>query len=139
VARVLIVGCGCRGGELAAALLNAGHAVRGTTRRPERAEEIAALGAEAAVADPNLLGTIMPLLQGTSVVCWLAPGARLESLAAKLVDTHVRGFVCEAPHAELATRYRATYHMPAAAIEADPADHAAWTAAAVRAVGSVLS
>ena len=35
MARVLIVGCGCRGQALAAALLEDGHAVRGTTRSAE--------------------------------------------------------------------------------------------------------
>ena len=32
MARILIVPCGCRGRALAAELLGAGHAVRGTTR-----------------------------------------------------------------------------------------------------------
>jgi Trk K+ transport system NAD-binding subunit len=40
LARVLIVGCGCRGVVLARSLLADGHAVRGTTRRPERAAVI---------------------------------------------------------------------------------------------------
>ena len=38
VARVLIVGCGCRGQALARELRAAGHAVRGTTRDPARAD-----------------------------------------------------------------------------------------------------
>ena len=139
MARVLIVGCGCRGGELAAALLDSGHAVRATTRRRERASEIDALGAEGAVADPDRLGTLMPLLHGTTVVCWLVGGERLESLATKLVDTHVRGFVCEAGQAGLAERFAETYRMPTAAIRADPADHEAWLAGALAAVDSLLS
>ena len=119
MARVLIVGCGCRGGELARELLERGHAVRGTSRRPERAEEIGALGAEGVVADPDRLGTLMPHLHGTAVVCWLAPVERLPSLAAKLVDTHVRGFVCDAAGADLADRFAQTYAMPTAVIGRD--------------------
>ena len=46
MARVLIVGCGCRGRALAADLRGAGHAVRGTTRDPGRTAAIAAAGAE---------------------------------------------------------------------------------------------
>jgi 3-hydroxyisobutyrate dehydrogenase-like beta-hydroxyacid dehydrogenase len=46
LARVLIVPCGCRGRELAAGLVAAGYAVRGTTRDAANAEAIAAAGAE---------------------------------------------------------------------------------------------
>ena len=37
---MLIVGCGCRGRALAADLIAAGQAVRGTTRDPGRIEQI---------------------------------------------------------------------------------------------------
>src|SRR5919204_1401335 len=102
MARVLIVGCGCRGRELAAALRAEGHRVRGTTRREEGVEAIEATGAEAAVADPDRLSTLLPLIEGVSVVCWLmgtavaAPevigaihGSRLSTLLHRLVDTPV--------------------------------------------------
>jgi len=46
VARVLIVGCGCRGQALAGALVAAGHAVRGTTRALARLADIEASGAQ---------------------------------------------------------------------------------------------
>jgi 3-hydroxyisobutyrate dehydrogenase-like beta-hydroxyacid dehydrogenase len=46
VARILIVGCGCRGQGLARDLRAAGHAVRGTTRDPGKLAAIAATGAE---------------------------------------------------------------------------------------------
>ena len=46
MARVLIVGCGCRGQELARGLRAAGHAVRGTTRDASGLETIEAAGAE---------------------------------------------------------------------------------------------
>ena len=86
-----------------------GHSVRGTTRAAEGALQIEAAGAEAAVADPDRLGTILPLLEGVSVVCWLLGsaageaesvaalhGPRLRSLQEKLVDSGVRGLVYEA-------------------------------------------
>src|SRR5213078_1435393 len=86
-----------------------GHAVRGTTRRAARVAEIEASGAQAAIADPNRLGTLLPELEGLAAICWLMGsavgepeliaalhGPRLESLLEKLVDTPVRGFVYEA-------------------------------------------
>ena len=58
MARVLIVGCGCRGRALAEDLRAAGHAVRGTTRDPARAAAIAAAGAEPYVGDPDRIGSL---------------------------------------------------------------------------------
>jgi uncharacterized protein YbjT (DUF2867 family) len=103
VARVLIVGCGCRGRALARELVAAGHAVRGTTRDRANAEAIAAAGAEPYIGDPDRIGTLMDALAGVTVVCWLmgtvaAPelhGPRLRMLFEKLVDTPVRGVVYE--------------------------------------------
>jgi putative NAD(P)-binding protein len=104
VARVLIVGCGCRGRELARDLAAAGLAVRGTTRDAARAEAIAATGAEPYVGDPDRIGTLMEALSGVTIVCWLLGtvpdedlhGPRLRMLFEKLVDTPVRGVVYEA-------------------------------------------
>jgi hypothetical protein len=104
VARVLIVGCGCRGMALARDLVAAGPAARGTTRDPARAEAIAATGAEPYVGDPDRIGTLMEALRGVTIVCWLLGtvadadlhGPRLRMLFEKLVDTHVRGVVYEA-------------------------------------------
>jgi len=103
VARVLIVGCGCRGQGLARSLVAAGHTVRGTTRSPARADAIAAAGAEPYVGDPDRIGTLMEALVGVTVVCWLLGrvgdpdlhGGRLRMLFEKLVDTPVRGVVYE--------------------------------------------
>src|SRR6478672_6679865 len=106
MARVLIVGCGCRGQALSRRLVDAGHAVRGTTRDPGRVAEIEAAGAEAVTADPDRLATLMGAIEGTSVVCWLMGtadgerarelhGPRLESMLEHIVDTHVRGLVYE--------------------------------------------
>jgi nucleoside-diphosphate-sugar epimerase len=159
VARVLIVGCGCRGAALARELTDAGHAVRGTTRDPSRAAEIEAAGAEAVVADPDRLGTIMAQLGGITVVCWLMGsatgetaaalhGPRLRTLLERLVDTPVRGVVYEgagsvdpavlAAGAAAVREAAATWRIPVGIVDADPADHAAWLAAATAAVGRLL-
>jgi hypothetical protein len=103
VARVLIVGCGCRGQALARELVAAGHAVRGTTRFEDRTAAIAEAGAEPYVGDPDRIGTLMGALAGVTVVCWLLGhladpdlhGGRLRMLFEKLVDTPVRGVVYE--------------------------------------------
>ena len=71
MARVLIVGCGCRGQALARDLRAAGHAVRGTTRDPGKAAAIAATGAEPYVGDPDRVATLMEALTGVTIVCWL--------------------------------------------------------------------
>jgi uncharacterized protein YbjT (DUF2867 family) len=128
VARVLIVPCGCRGRELAAALVAAGYAVRGTTRDPANAEAIAAAGAEPYVGDPDRIGTLMDALAGVTVVCWLfgavpdtdLHGGRLRMLFEKLVDTPVRGVVYERalPEGEAIARDAAErWRIPVAVID----------------------
>jgi uncharacterized protein YbjT (DUF2867 family) len=158
VARVLIVGCGCRGRRLAAALVAEGHAVRGTTRDGASVEQIQALGAQAAVADPNRLATMLPHIEGVSVICWLmgsavspagVHGPRLRSLVEKLVDTPVRGFVYEAAGsaeqsrldegAAIVREAGETYRMPVEVVQEDLAEHDAWLEAAVAAVRRVLA
>jgi nucleoside-diphosphate-sugar epimerase len=159
VARVLIVGCGCRGRALARELGAAGHAVRGTTRDPAHLEGIEAAGAEAVVADPDRLGTVVQQLAGVSVVCWLMGsvdavaaadlhGPRLRTLLERLVDTPVRGLVYEAAGSvdpdllaagagavrDAAARWR----IPAEVVEEDPLDPEAWLKAATGAVGRLL-
>ncbi len=102
MARVLIIPCGCRGRELAASLVEAGHAVRGTTRG-DHVEEIRAAGAEPYVGDPDRIGTLMEALSGVTIVCWMMGTipvpelheGRLRMLWEKLVDTPVRGVVYE--------------------------------------------
>jgi nucleoside-diphosphate-sugar epimerase len=156
VARVLIVGCGCRGRSLAAGLIADGHAVRGTTRDGTRTAAIGESGAEAVVADPDRLGTLMTALAGVSAICWLMGGAdsppvngeRLQTLTERLVDTHVRGLVYEASGPagsavlgqgeEIVRRAAATWHMPVEVVSDDPADHDAWLASMRAAVGRIL-
>ena len=136
MARVLIVGCGCRGRALAAELAAAGHVVRGTTRDPAGAEAIAAAGAEPYVGDPDRIATLMEALPGVTVLCWLlgpvaAPelhGPRLRMLFEKLVDTPVRGVVYERGTAEgerLAHAAAATWHIPVEVVEGEVAAGAA--------------
>jgi uncharacterized protein YbjT (DUF2867 family) len=107
LARALIVGCGCRGRELAASLAGLGWQVRGTSRRQEGLEAISAAGFEPAAADPDRPGTVLELCRDVAVVVWLLGsadgqatwaihGPRLESLLEKLVDSPVRGFAYEA-------------------------------------------
>jgi uncharacterized protein YbjT (DUF2867 family) len=161
VARVLIVGCGCRGQALARELVAAGHAVRGTTRDPARAEAIRAAGAEPYVGDPDRIATLMEGLTGVSVVCWLMGTAtgdeekvfalhdgRLRMLWEKLVDTPVRGVVYEAAgsvseaalvRGEAVARVaHETWRIPLEYVREDPADHDAWLAAGRLAVDRLL-
>jgi uncharacterized protein YbjT (DUF2867 family) len=136
MARVLIVPCGCRGRELAAALAADGHAVRGTTRDPARAEAIRAAGAEPYVGDPDRIGTLMDALAGVTIVCWLMGGVpvpelhggRLRMLFEKLVDTPVRGVVYEGalPEGEAIARQASeTWQIPLAVLDGAPASVAA--------------
>lgn len=162
MARILIVGCGCRGRALATALAADGHAVRGTSRTDAGRAAIEAGGTEGVVADPDRLGTVLGALEGVAVVCWLMGtaagtaeglaalhGPRLQTLLEKLVDTPVRGVVYEArgtaPEdllARAAAQVEAagtTFRIPVAAIRAEPARHEAWLADALAAVASELS
>jgi nucleoside-diphosphate-sugar epimerase len=108
MARALIVGCGCRGRVLGRALIDAGWQVRGTARSPARLAEIEADGIDAAVADPDRVGTLVDLIDDVTVIFWLLGsatgeeeavaalhGPRLERMLEEIVDTPVRGFVYE--------------------------------------------
>jgi hypothetical protein len=158
LARVLIVGCGCRGRALGAALGGSGHAVRGTSRSPARVLELEEVGIEGVVADPDRLASLVPALAGVTVVFWLmgsaddssdVHGPRLRSLMEHLVDTPVRGLVYEsAGTAEAALLERGasivreaslTWHIPVEIVNADPAVREAWLEAMTAAVIRVLS
>lgn len=162
MARVLLVGCGCRGQHLARALVLSGHAVRGTSRSEARLAQIEAAGAEGVLADPDRLATLTPHLQGISVMVWLMGsakstsdgvaalhGPRLESMIEAIVDTHVRGVVYEGAGsvrrelleegAAVVERLSLTYVMPAVVVREDPAAIEPWLAAMGAAVGEALS
>jgi uncharacterized protein YbjT (DUF2867 family) len=149
VARALIVGCGCRGQELARALTGEAWLVRGTTRQPGRVVDIEAAGAEAALADPDHLGTILDQIADVTTVYWLLGsasgeadtvnalhGERLESLLARIVDTPVRRFVYEGAGAvdrmalerggRIVRAAGDRWRIPVAVLDADPAQRERW-------------
>jgi uncharacterized protein YbjT (DUF2867 family) len=130
-------------------LLEAGWAVRGTSRREEGLEPIEAAGIEPALADPDRPGTLLELVGDIAVVHWLLGsargdaeavaaihGPRLEHTMERLVDTPVRGFVYEAAGSVQpqslergATVVRAashTWRIPVEVVAADPDDPSAW-------------
>ena len=85
-------------------------------------------GFEGVVADPAVLGTLLPALHGVTVVVWMLGrvpdpdlhGPRLESMLGKLVDSGVRGFVYEeGPGADLVRDAGERWRMPVAVADAD--------------------
>lgn len=161
MARCLIIGCGCRGRSLAAALRERGHTVRGTTRDPARSDQLERAGVEPFVADPDRVATLVPAFAQVGVACVLLGSAtgtgeqlaalhsvRLEMLLEKMVDTTLRGVVYEcagdvddevlAAGAALVRRGCARWGLPYALLDATPGDWSEWTAAAAEAVDGVL-
>jgi uncharacterized protein YbjT (DUF2867 family) len=149
LARALIIGCGCRGRELGQRLLDAGWAVRGTSRRAEGLAAIEVAGIEAALADPDRVGSVLEQVGDVAVVFHLLGsaaggpealaalhGPRLERLLEKLVDTPVRGVVYEAvgtvdlgllgAGAELIRSASNIWRIPVAIVSSEPHDPAAW-------------
>jgi uncharacterized protein YbjT (DUF2867 family) len=138
VARVLIVGCGCRGQELARELVAEGHAVRGTTRDRGRFDAIAAAGAEPVRADPDRVGTLVAALDAVAVVVWLLGRAsgtpeqlaalhsdRLRAFFETVVDTVVRGVVLEPAgerDAAIAREAASTWAIPLVILEGPARD-----------------
>ena len=162
MARCLIIGCGCRGRALSRALRARGHAVRGTTRDVSRADELAAAGAEPFVGDPDRVATLAPALDHVGVACVLlgsavgSPdalaalhGTRLDMLLERMLDTTVRGVVYErvgsvgeellCSGAERIRRGCERSLIPYVLLDADPAAHDVWLAAAVAGVERVLA
>jgi uncharacterized protein YbjT (DUF2867 family) len=150
MARALIVGCGCRGRELAARLAVEGWAVRGTSRGERGLAAIEAAGIEPALADPDRPATLLELVGDVTIVHWLLGsargepellealhGSRLERFLERLVDTPVRGFVYEAAGsvvpplletgAAAVARAGETWRIPVASVASDPADAGGWT------------
>jgi 3-hydroxyisobutyrate dehydrogenase-like beta-hydroxyacid dehydrogenase len=157
----LIIGCGCRGRLLAGELRDRGHSVRGTTRDPARLADIEGVGAEAELADPDRVMTLMPALDHVSVALILlgsasgSPdeiralhGTRLEMLLTKLVDTTVRGVVYEARGrvqdevlsggVDRVRRFAERSLARVAMLTADPALPQRWVSAALATVDAVV-
>ncbi len=164
MARILIVGGGCRGRRLAGELLAGGDAVRITTRSESGRAAIEALGAECWVGTPDRLATLRGSLDRVAIACWLLGSAsgdpdelaalyttRLELFLTQAIDTTVRGLVYEpagalvppeaaAAGAEIAARLTERNRIPAAMLDsADPADVEGWVAAARAAVEGLLA
>ena len=161
MARCLIIGCGCRGTELAHGLRAAGHAVRATTRESARAQALQDSGFEAVVADPDRVATLALALDHVAVAYILLGsaagpaesvaalhGTRLDMLLSKMLDSTVRGVVYEAagsapsPVLEAgAARVRAfaeDSRVPYVLLDASPEPWAAWLAQALGAADRVL-
>jgi hypothetical protein len=161
VARCLIIGCGCRGRELARELRARGHAVRGTTRQQRQLAVIEAAGYEAHLGDPDRVATLAPALDHVSVACLLLGsaagdrdalralhGPRLDMLLTRMLDTTVRGIVYEASGsvdedvlaggAELVRRRCDASLIPYALLDADPAEPVIWLEDALTAVLGLL-
>jgi hypothetical protein len=159
--RVLLVGGGGRGLQLARVLVADGHAVRAVTRTEARRAELEAAGCECWIGDPDRIGTLRYALDNVTLVLWLLgtatgdPGAvaalhgpRLRMMLEKTTDTTVRGVVYEAagsvPAEVLATGVaemelaRRTNEIPFALLGADPGDREAWLDAARSAIDALL-
>ncbi len=162
MARVLIVGGGCRGRELARTLIEGGHVVRITTRGEHGREAIERTGAECYIGDPGRLATFRGSLEHVTVACWLLAGAagspeqlaalhssRLASFLSHAIDTTLRGFVYERPGApdgegplaageQMVRSLGAKNAIPVSFITTDPGSAAAWLGDVQTAVARLL-
>jgi hypothetical protein len=157
-----MVGGGCRGLALARDLVAEGHAVRAVTRRPEARAAIEATGCECWIGTPDVIGTLRYALDNVTLLLWLLGtaqgppdhvaalhGSRLRMMLEKTADTTVRGVVYEAAGTvdpavlaggvEEVRRAQRTNEIPYALVDADPADAAAWPAAARAAIDALLT
>jgi hypothetical protein len=161
VARILIVGGGCRGRCLASEMGRAGHAIRVTTRTEDHRAAIEAAGAECWIGTPDRLATLRASLASVTIACWMLGTAtgepqqvralhtgRLEFFLTQTIDTTVRGFVYEAAGTvpgdllaggeRIANAMGARNAIPMAALSADPADIRAWMKDARAAIAGLL-
>jgi hypothetical protein len=117
VARILIVGGGCRGRRFAVEMIGRGHAVRATTRTESGRAAIEAGGAECWIGTPDRLATLRGALENVTIACWMLAGAtgppedvealhtsRLEFFLGQAIDTTVRGFLYDASAGAVAPR-----------------------------------
>ena len=163
MARILIVGGGCRGRQLAKAMLEQGHAVRITTRSESGRAAIEAAGAECWIGTPLRLATLRGALDAVAIACWLLGsatgpeaelrdlhGTRLEFFLTQAIDSTVRGFLYEAsgaavPADALAAGRRRVLELgelnaiPTAFLTASAGDTSAWVAQANQAIDGLLA
>ena len=139
-----------------------GHAIRATTRDPDRAAELRAAGAEAWVGDPLRLASLTGALEAVTVVCWLLGsaegepedvaalhGPRLRFFLERTVDTTVRGFLYEAAGtvdsqvlgagAQIVEDAQRSWEIPVAVLRASPDDPVGWVREARAATRSLLA
>jgi hypothetical protein len=165
VARILFVGGGARARALAPALIAEGHAVRITTRSEAGRAAIEAAGGECWIGTPDRIATLRYALENVTLACWLLGtvhgdgtdgaeldelhGSRLAFFCSQTIDTTVRGLIYEAAGnvapAVLAAgaaliAERAAYNaIPLRILDADPADHGAWSEQARAAISELLA
>src|SRR3954447_26800842 len=125
MARLLVVGGGCRALDLARDLRAEGHAIRAVTRSEEHRAAIEAAGAECLIGDPDVVGSLRYALDNVTLVLWLlgtatgpnvgdlhgsrgagaggggraaarAAGCGVELCLERTIDTTARGVVYEA-------------------------------------------
>ena len=161
--RVLIVGGGCRGLDLARELVAEGHAARCVTRTEDGRAAIEAAGGECWIGTPDVIGTLRYALENVTLLFWLLGtasgdeekvaalhGSRLRMMLEKTTDTTVRGVVYEAAgpvgepllssgvaEMELAREKNA---IPFVLLHSDPlGDRDAWLAEAQQAIDGLLA
>jgi uncharacterized protein YbjT (DUF2867 family) len=156
----LIVAGGCRGRQLATALVDEGYAVRITTRREEGRAAIEAAGAECWIGTPDRLATLRGALDNVTILCWLLGSAvgspemlqalhtsRLEFFFTQAIDTTVRGIVYESRGASpellvqgeaIARALTKRNEIPMAFLDSNQDDHARWLTDASDCVRSLL-
>ncbi len=109
MARILIVGGGCRGRRFAERMVEQGHAVRATTRAEAGRAQIEATGAECWIGTPDRLATLRGALENVTFACWMLAcatgteeqlaalhGSRLEFFLSQAIDTTARGLLYDA-------------------------------------------
>ena len=163
VARILIVGGGCRGRRLGAELAAGGHAVRITTRSEVRRAEIESAGAECWIGTPARLSTLRGALDGATLACWMLArasgepeelsalhGRLLESFVRQVIDTTVRGLIYDTSSqaseqrvllrtgAEIVESLAAFNAIPAKVLAPPRDDDESWIASARNAVEELL-
>jgi uncharacterized protein YbjT (DUF2867 family) len=161
VARVLIVGGGCRGMRLAEQAGGEGHAVRVVTRTDEHRAQLEGAGAECWIGDPDRLATLHGALEGVAIACWLLGnasgseeqlralhGTRLRAFLEGAIDTTVRGVLYEAAGrvpAEVFVEGERIAHevtgrnaIPLAVLRTDPDELPEWLERARVALSSML-
>ena len=161
MARILIVGGGCRALALTRELVGDGHAVRATTRGEQGRAAIEEAGAQCWIGDPDRIASLRLALDGVTIACWLLGtatgdpeavralhGSRLRFMLGQLIDTTVRGLIYEAAGsvdgeilaqgAALAREQCRRNSIPLAVLRASPDDRVAWQAEASQAIARLL-